>query len=123
MKIEKKNGELDEMLNKLKRATEEKTPLPPRVGYIITKNTLAIEQALEAFHKSKDEIIKARSNGKASISQAENPTAFAEVMNEIAVISNELTELDISTIKLSELGERELPLNLVSALGFMITEE
>lgn len=123
MKIEKKNGELEDILENLKKAMEEKTPLPPRVSYATVKNKLALEQALEAYHKSKDDIINAHSNGKGHISSVENPTAFAEVNAEIAVISKELTEVDIATIKLSELGERELPLNLVVALGFMITEE
>lgn len=122
MKIEKKNGELEEILEMLKRATADKTPLAPRISYTIVKNKLAIEQALQAFYKAKEDIIDAHSGGKGNIIASENPTAFAAANAEINIISKEVTELEISTIKLSELGERDLPLNLVAALGFMIVE-
>ena len=122
MKIEKKNGELEEILEMLKRATADKTPLSPKVSYAIIKNKLAIETALQAFYKAKEEIITKYSDGKGQITAAESPEAFVAANVEINIISKEVTELEISTIKLSELGENDLPLNLIAALGFMIVE-
>lgn len=123
MTITKKNGELEEALEKLNAALAEKTPLPPRVSYTIVKNKLSLEKALEAFRKTRDEIINEHSGGKGHVSEKDDPSAFAAVCEAIAAIAKEPTEIDIATIKISELGDKELPLDLIAALGFMITDE
>lgn len=117
------NAELEETLSKIKSAAEENVQLPVNVSYKIIKNKLVIEQALAAYRIARDEIINNHSDGSGRVSEKENPEEFERVCMEIATISKECTDVDIVTISLSELGERELPLNLVSALGFMITAE
>ena len=123
MVMTKKNGELEEILVKLGKATQEKTPLPPRISYYIIKNKLAIEQALEAFHKTRDEIILEHSGGTGTVNEKTDPEAFAIVCNAVSAVARETVEIDISTVKLSELGDKELPLDLIDALGFMITDD
>ena len=118
-----KNAELEEILSKIKSATEEKVLLPVNVSYKIIKNRIDVEQALEAYRLTRDEVINKYSGGQGHISEKDDPEAFGKVCTEIASISIESVDVEIVTISLSELGERELPLNLVSALGFMITAE
>lgn len=123
MTITKKNGELEEMLEGLNKVTKDKTPLPPKVSYYMVKNKLTIEKALEAFRKTRDEIINEHSGGTGHVNEKDDPEAFMAVCEAISQIAKEETEIDISTIKLSDLGDKELPCDLVVALGFMITED
>ena len=123
MIITKKNGEIEETLEKLKNVLEEKTPLPPKISYTIIKNKLSLEKSLEAFRQTRDEIINEHSGGKGHVSEKDDPSAFNAVCEAIATIAKEPVELDITTIKISEFGDKDLPLDLIAALDFMLTDE
>lgn len=115
-----KNSELETILKKMNTAVEEKINLPVGVSYKIVKNRLAIEQALAAYRMTRDKIVYKYSGDKGYVNSKDEPEIFREVCREIDVIAEEYSEVDISKISVSELGERELPLDLVSALGFMM---
>lgn len=115
-----KNGELEEILVKIKSIMDGEIILPVRVSYKIVKNGLAIEKALTAYRMTKDDIINRYSNGTGQISEKENPDVFKKVLEDITVISNEYTDIEVAMITVDELGDRELPLSAVSALGFMM---
>lgn len=118
MTIHKTNAELEMILIQIKSATEEKVLLPVSVSYKIVKNGLAIEQALSAYRMVRDKIINKYSNGTGHIPKTDEKYCMAS--REILQVANEYSDVDISEIKLEELGEKELPLNVVSALGFMM---
>lgn len=120
MTIHKKNEELEAILGKIKSAAEEKVLLPVGVSYKIVKNRIAIENALEAYWTVKDEIIKKYSDGKGYVYKNDDPENYAKVTSEVIQVAEEYTDVDISEITLEELDGKELPLNVVSALGFMM---
>lgn len=122
MKLEVRNGDLEEILLGLKNAMTNKTSLPVKVSYRIVKNRLAIENALIAFRVTRDEIRGSNSNGEGKISEKDDPETFDKVRSEISAIAQEKVSVDISKVSISEFGERELPPDLVSNLGFMIEE-
>lgn len=117
------NQELEEILSKLNKATDDAIVLPIRVIYRIIQNKLAIEQSLRAFRLARDKIIETYSNGTGKISEKESPDQFEKASMELAIISKEETQIEINSIPLSEFGEKEMPFHVVSAIGFMITEE
>lgn len=120
MKIHKRNDELEAIFNQIKSVTAEKVTLPLGVSYKMVKNKIAIEQALQAYWTLKDEIIAKYSGGKVCITKNDDPENYAKVTAEVVQIAEEYTDVDISEITLEELGEKELPLNVISALGFMM---
>lgn len=108
----------------LAKITEEKILLPPRVSYTICKNRLKMEQALLPFRMTKDDIINRYSDGKGEITEKDNPELFKKVCMEITAMAGEMMSLDIDTISLYELSVCQgLPLNVMAALSFMITEQ
>lgn len=122
MKIKKSNAELEQKLEQIKTLIKQKIELPSKTSYAIIKNKIAIERALEPFVLSRDEIIKNKAGGKTSVSAKDDPKAFNEICEAINEIALELPEVEISTIKLSDIAEREMPLSAIDALSFMIEE-
>lgn len=118
MTIHKTNAELETILVQIRDAVEEKVLLPVSVSYKIVKNRIAIEQALSAYRIVRDKIINKYSNGTGHIPKTDEKYYIAT--REILQVAEEYSDVEVSEIKLEELGEKELPLNLVSALGFMI---
>lgn len=120
MILKVKNGELADYVARLDEVMKDKIPLPVKVSYKIVKNKLAIEDAMKAFRVMHDQIINDHSDGEGKVSK--DDPEFDEVVKEIAVINNEETEVTLDGISVSELGRKELPLDLISALGFMLEE-
>lgn len=117
------NQTLEELLANLNKVTDEPVVLPVRVIYYIIQNKLALERALLAYHIARDRIIETYSNGTGKISEKEMPDQFEKASMELSVIAKEETEVEIKGISLSEIGEKEMPFRLASAIGFMLTEE
>ncbi len=118
MTIQKTNTELEVILSQINTAVEEKVILPVGVSYKIVKNRLAIELALAPFRIVRDEIINRYSNGMGHLLKTDEN--YNKATAEILQIAEKSVDVDISEIALEELGEKELPLNVVSALGFMM---
>ena len=118
MTIQKTNTELEKILSQINKATEEKVVLPIGVSYKIVKNRLSIELALAPFRIVRDEIINRYSNGTGHLLKTDEN--YNKATAEILQIAEKSVEVYISEITLEELGEKELPLNVVSALGFMM---
>lgn len=118
MTIHKTNTELEIILGQINRVVEEKVILPVGVSYKIVKNRLAIELALAPFRIVRDEIINRYSNGTGHLLKTDDN--YDKATAEILQIAEKSADVDISEITLDELGEKELPLNVVSALGFMM---
>lgn len=118
MILKVKNGELENYISRLNEVMKDKTLLPVKVSYKIVKNKLAIEDAMRAFRIMHDQIINDHSNGEGKI--LPDDPEFEQVVNELAVIKNEDTEIVLDDIAVSDFGKKELPLDLISALGFML---
>ena len=118
MIIHKTNTELEAILGQINSAVEAKVVLPVKVCYKIVKNRLAIEQALVAFREVRNDIIKKYADETGRITEQDKN--FDKVTFEVLKVAGEYTDVEICEIDISELGEKELPLNVVSALGFMM---
>lgn len=118
MTIQKTNTELEIILGQLNRIVEENVILPVGVSYKIVKNRFSIELALAPFRIVRDEIINRYSNGMGHLLKTDEN--YNKATAEILQIAEKSVEVYISEITLEELGEKELPLNVVSALGFMM---
>ena len=118
MTIQKTNTELEVILGQINTAVEEKVILPVGVSYKIVKNRLAIELALAPFRIVKDEIINRYSNGTGQLLNTDEN--YDKATAEILQIAEKNVEVYISEIAVEEFGEKELPLNVVSALGFIM---
>lgn len=123
MKITYTNGELAEIAAKLEAATAKDITMPPKVGYKIIKNKIAIKQALKPFELARNEIIKHKSGGKTSINYSDDPRAFEEVAEEINEISRESVTVEISPISLEDIPGVDVPISFIAALDFMIDAE
>lgn len=115
-----KNGELADLASRLEETMKDKVQLPVRVSYKIVKNKLAIEEAIKAFRIVHDQIINNHTNGEGKI--LPDDPEFEEVVKEIAIIKSEDAEVELDGISIAEFGKKELPLDLISALGFMLEE-
>lgn len=122
MIIRKTNAELEEILAGLDKLSADNIFLPVGVSYRIIKNKLEIQQALLPYRVTKDDIVNKYSNGVGKISQNDDPELFNKVCCDISKIAGETIEADISTVSVSEISEKELPISVVSSLEFMITE-
>lgn len=120
MTLKVKNGELENYISKLNEAMKDKILLPVKVSYKIVKNKLAIEDAMRAFRIMHDQIIENHSNGTGQV-RPDDPE-FEQVVKELTIIKNEDTEIALDGIAISDFGKKELPLDLISALGFMLEE-
>lgn len=115
-----KNGELSKYIARLDEVMKDKIQLPVKVSYRIVKNKLAIEDAMKAFRIMHDQIINDHSNGEGQIDK--DDPEFDEVIKEISIISNEEVEVALDGIPISDFGKKEMPLDLISAFGFMLEE-
>ena len=125
MKKEMTNIEIQNILNEIQEALklDGKIVLPAKLSYKILKCKLALEQAVKAYSVTYDEVINARSNGKGQINREDDPKLFEEVTKELNSIAIEKNEIDVPTITIAEIGDRELPFDLIQAIEFMIVDE
>ena len=124
MIISASNAEWEAIANGLAMLSGEKIVFPIRVSYMICKNQLQIEKALGAYRMARDELIERYSNGKGKITEKDNPELFQKLCLDIASISKDKVEADISAVSLSQLSVGgKYPFNVISALSFMLTEE
>lgn len=120
MNVQKSNFEWELILSKIGNALSENIQLPIGVSYRIIKNKIRIKNAIEAYLITKDGIINKYSDGRGYVSEREDMESFKKIKSEVDIISKEKTSVDIEMINISDLGERELPLNLIAAIEFMI---
>ena len=115
------NAELEIIHKKLKAAVSEKIPLPVMTSYKIVKNGMAIEQALMPYRIVRDKLIEKYSlNG--FVSERAEPDLYNKLCKELEPASNELVEVDISTIWLEDISNEKLPIDFISAISFMIED-
>lgn len=119
------NYEIQNTLNNIQEALklDSKIVLPAKLSYKILKCKLVLEQAVKAYSVTYDEVINSRSNGTGQINRNDNPELFDEVTKELNSIAIEKNEIDVPTITIGEIGDRELPFDLIQAIEFMIVDE
>lgn len=122
MTITMKNGELEEAYAKLNEALKSDVSLPAKANYKIIKNSIAMRNALEPYNSARQDIVNKHSNGKGTISEKENPAEFDVVYKAISEIASESVTFEITEMNIGELGDKEYPLCLFSAIDFMISE-
>lgn len=115
-----KNSELLEISKKLDKA--ESIELPIKAAYAIVKNKQSISASLTAYHELESEIIKKYSNGKTSISYDDNPEGYMHAVEDISELNDQTTDVDIRRINLDDLGDGDISLDLMDAIGFMVDD-
>lgn len=119
MKIEKTNRELDVMLGAIRAIAADKLSLPAKVGYLLAKNRIALENALKPYKESYEGIVKKyASDGETSfrINKDEDPEKFSEVTKAITEIGNEITSADLTPISIDALDGRDIPFRYIDVL-------
>lgn len=123
MTVENSNAKWESAAAELAKLMEEKITLPVYISYAICKNRLRIEQALSAYRMTRDDVIGTYSNGKGRLTEQDDPELFEKACREIADLAAIKVAVDITPVSLDELGACDkLPLNVMAALSFMITE-
>ena len=93
--------------------------MPVKVAYRINANKKALTEACEPIQETINAVIsKYSDNGKVT---TDNPH-YDECLKEINELNNEEVDVNIKTVKLSEIETLNMPLSSVEALSFMIEE-
>jgi len=110
--------ELYLMNQSLQKLSTVEKDIPIRTGLKIVKNIQSIQSLLAPVGKMRNEIIMKYSNGADEIKQTDaNYSACSEKINELM---NEDVKIQLEMIKLSELNDFSLPINMITALMPMI---
>lgn len=95
------------------------TTMPVKVAYRINANKKALTEACEPIQETINAVIsKYSDSGKVT---TDNPH-YDECLKEINELNNEEVDVNIKTVKLSEIETLNMPLSSVEALSFMIEE-
>lgn len=95
------------------------TTMPVKVAYRINANKKALTEACEPIQETINAVIsKYSDSGKVT---TDNPH-YDECLKEINELNNEEVNVNIKTVKLSEIETLNMPLSSVEALSFMIEE-
>ena len=119
MNIEMKNYELDHMLGAIRAIAKDNIRLPVKTSYLLSKNRIAIENALKAYSESFNEIVKMYSKdgeSKFSVNKDKDPEIYAAVSNAISELQNEVSAVDITPIPISCFEGYDIPYAYVDAL-------
>lgn len=93
--------------------------MPVKVAYRINANKRALAEACEPIQETINAVIsKYSDSGKVT---TDNPH-YDECLKEINELNNEEVNVNIKTVKLSEIETLNMPLSSVEALSFMIEE-
>lgn len=93
--------------------------MPVKVAYRINANKKALTEACEPIQETINAVIsKYSDSGKVT---TDNPH-YDECLKEINELNNEEVDVNIKTVKLSEIETLNMPLSSVEALSFMIEE-
>ena len=93
--------------------------MPVKVAYRINANKRALTEACEPIQETINAVIsKYSDSGKVT---TDNPH-YDECLKEINELNNEEVDVNIKTVKLSEIETLNMPLSSVEALSFMIEE-
>lgn len=93
--------------------------MPVKVAYRINANKRALAEACEPIQETINAVIsKYSDSGKVT---TDNPH-YDECLKEINELNNEEVDVNIKTVKLSEIETLNMPLSSVEALSFMIEE-
>lgn len=110
--------ELYSMNQSLQKLSVVEKDIPIRTGLKIVKNIQSIQTLLISADKIRNEIIMKYSNGASEIKQTDaNYAACSEKINELM---NEDVKIQLEMIKLSELDDFSLPINMITALIPMV---
>ena len=116
-----KNYELLEMMQGLNKIETVETSIPVSEGFKIVKNKKAIQKELEAFEEMRNAIITKYADENGEVKQ-DNPN-FETCLKEVTELGNqECEDISFKKIKLSALENLELPMNVISAIAFMIED-
>lgn len=95
------------------------TTMPVKVAYRINANKKVLTEACEPIQETINAVIsKYSDSGKVT---TDNPH-YDECLKEINELNNEEVDVNIKTVKLSEIETLNMPLSSVEALSFMIEE-
>lgn len=92
---------------------------PVKVGFKIIKNRISLERDAQPYIEMRDKIISKYSNGKGILREQDENYDICK--KEIAEIDEEISP-KIEKIKLSEIENLNLPIDILSSLSFMIED-
>lgn len=110
--------ELFSMNQSLQKLSTVEKDIPIKTGLKIVKNIQTIQTLLSPVDKMRNEIIKKYANGKPEITQSDEH--YEECLQKINELMNEDVKIQLEMIKLSELNDFSLPINIITALMPMI---
>lgn len=119
MKITKTNRELDNMLVAIKSIAADKLSLPVKVCYLLSKNRIAIEDALKPFREASEDIVKKYAKeGETSfrINKEEDPDTFDEVTKAFMEIREETSTVEVTPISIDALDGHDVPFVYIDSL-------
>lgn len=114
------NFKIDKMINIVNEINKlNAISMPVKVAYRINANKRALTEACEPIQETINAVIsKYSDSGKVT---TDNPH-YDECLKEINELNNEEVDVNIKTVKLSEIETLNMPLSSVEALSFMIEE-
>lgn len=115
-----KNAEAIARLTILRELEKLNITLPTIAGYRIVQNIHALVDALVPYNTVRDTIIKSHAKDGKTVVRENDPAAFEACMTEIAELDQLDITLEVQTFPFSCISDKELPLNVMFALDFMI---
>lgn len=115
------NIELLEIYQGLEKVSSVETNIPVSEGFKIIKNKNAIKRELEAFEEMRNAIVSKYADDNGEVKK-DDPN-FETCLKEVSELGNqECEDISFKKIKLSALENLELPMNVISAITFMIED-
>lgn len=118
-KVTKENIEWGNVKGGLDKVINSGEKFKTKVSYAVIKNKIAIADALRAAEQMREKIIDENSGGKREIKPGD--PGYETAVKDILELNREQTEVQISTIKLSDLPE-DISVSMMDSLEFMIEE-
>lgn len=115
-----KNAEAVARLNVLRDLEKLNISLPTVVGYRIVQNLRALQDVLVAYNDMRNKIIQKYAKDGKTIRKDEDPAAYEACEAEIEELNQLDVSVDVQTFPFSSIADKELPLNTMFALEFMI---
>lgn len=114
------NYEADQHLRDLTGLKSLSVSISAVVGYRIMQNIHAIQDALRPYQDAVDDAVRRHSGGQERIDERDDPSAYAQCVEEIAALRQIEVDIPVQTIEIEALGEGNLPLSALFALDFML---
>ena len=109
-------------LNALSKVSEDTTVFPVKVGYLIIKNVNDLKSALNSYADMRNSIVKKYDPNNTGEVKKDDPN-YAQCLKDMTELDAQKIDIKLSKIKLTDIENMELPLNILNSLSCMIDTE